>query len=314
MIERVILVCLVASVGAVGCGSSDGGGAGGEAGDGATGGAAGVGGGSGVGGSGGTGAGGAGVGGVGGSGGSGGGLGGEGGVGGDPGSGFTSAMDQINAGLAYQLALCQCQDPAEQISESACLALTEDLAFPSLPFSDRQNKCFDTAVLGEEAGTLEDRYACYVAADLAAADCLMGVNDCSESAIADCRTTRSDDRLCLPAPNEDVRLEVFKCLELEAMDGVDAFLDSESARCDCLTGCTSTDPDPLVEACMVVALGAAAADKPPPDLTCITTFWRRRAVCFGNEATCDGSVTACDDLPSSSCAISDAILEDCLPL
>ena len=106
MIHRIILVCGVASFGALGCGSSDDGGAGGEAGG--AGGAAGAG---GVGGGGGE-----------------GGMGGEGGAGGEPGPEFTSSKDWTDAGLAYQLELCQCPaDAGDPLPESACLALAENM-------------------------------------------------------------------------------------------------------------------------------------------------------------------------------------------
>jgi len=51
----------------------------------------------------------------------------------------------------------------------------------------------------------------------------------------------------------------------------------------------------------------------PMELKCITAFWRRIAVCFGNEVTCDGAETACADIPPMVCAISGTILDHCLP-
>ena len=302
MIVRVILFCVVASLGALGCGSADGGGAGGEAGDGGVGGGA------------------AGAGGVGGAGGDGGdgGMGGEGGAGGEPGPTFTSARDQIEAGLAYQLELCQCQDPTEAISESACLALARDL-----PFSDRQDECFDELILTAEYGTsLENRFACFVDIDLVAVDCLVEVNECSESAITDCLDARDTARIpppgC-PTPHETIIPLINDCTQTLTEDGVDAFLDSRSARCDCLTSCTHTDRGPDVVACMVDTLqdevdrlGSEGAD----ELRCITKFWRQLAVCFGNEVSCEGAETACADIPAPdpACAISGAILDDCLSL
>jgi hypothetical protein len=305
MKQRLILVWVVASVGVLGCGGSDGGGAGGEAGSAGTGGAAGA-----------AGSGGRGAGGV---GGGDGGMGGEGGVGGQVEPVFTSASDQINAGLAFQLELCQCQGPGEPVSESACLPIPDPDRFPFLPFSDRQNDCFDAVVLGEEERTLENRYACWIETDLAAADCLAEVNECFESAIADCLATWRDARALCPRPQAQVVAMMAECFRTTSKDGVDAFLDSREAQCDCLTDCTNPDRDPEVVQCMtdtlqteVGMLGLEGAKA----LECVTKFWRERAVCFGNETSCEGPATACDDLPppDPACAISGAILDPCLSL
>lgn len=312
MIERVFLVCCalscaVASMGVAGCGSSDAGGGGGDAGGG--GGEAGVG---AAGGEGGT----AGVGGLGGLGGEGGG-GGQAGSAGDPGPVFTSANDQIEAGLALQLELCQCQGPGEPIAESACLAIPNPIRFPFLPFSDRQNACFDDVVLGEEERTLERRYQCFIDTDLAAVDCLVDVDGCSEGAIADCLSAWSAARTVCPRPQMSVFAMTSDCFRTLAEDGVDAFLDSPEARCDCLARCTNAERDPVVVQCMtetlqaeVERLGVAGAD----ELECITEFWRERAVCFGNETSCEGALTACADLPipDPACAITGTILDECL--
>jgi len=298
MIERVIVVCLLASVGVLGCGSSDGGGTGGEAGEGgATGavdtaatGADGTGGGGGD-----------------------GGMGGEGGVGGEVGLMFTSVMDRIDAGLVYRLEGCQCQDPGEAISESACLAL---INFTGLPLSDRQSACIDEVILAEEERTLENRFACLIEVDLAAASCLAEVNECSESAIADCVDARAMSAGSCSTPQASVLESFFGCQATVVEDAVDAFLDSRSSQCDCLTDCTSADPEPDVVECMIGTLQAEVDVLPqgPTELKCIDEFWRRKAVCFGNEMTCDGPVTACSDLPPMLCGISGTILDDCLTL
>jgi hypothetical protein len=177
-------------------------------------------------------------------------------------------------------------------------------------------------VLSEEERTLENRLACFVNADLGAVDCLMEVNECSESAIADCREARDKARTdpelrCFP-PSGDVSALLGECFRTVAKDGVDAFLDSRSPRCDCLTNCTGADRDPEVVECMEIALQAEVAVLGLTELDCITKFWRQLAVCFGNEAsneaTCEDAETACADLPPSDCAISDAVLDDCLTL
>jgi hypothetical protein len=303
MIERVILICLVASVGVLGCGGSDGGGPGGEAGEGGADGAAGIGGRDG------------GTGGGGGGGGDGGmgGEGGEGGAGGEVGPVFTSVMDRIDAGLVYRLEGCQCQDPGEAISESACLAL---INFTGLTLSDRQSACIDEVILAEEERTLENRFACLIEVDLAAASCLAEVSECSESAIADCVDARSISAGSCSTPQASVLESFFGCQATVVEDAVDAFLDSRSAQCDCVTGCTSADPEPDVVECMLGTLQAEVDVLPqgPTELKCINEFWRRKAVCFGNEMTCDGPVTACSDLPPMLCGISGTILDDCLTL
>ena len=293
MIERVILVCVVASFGVAGCGSSDDGGAGGEAGG--AGGAAGVG---GVGGGGGE-----------------GGMGGEGGVGGEPAPEFTSSSDWTEAGLDYQLELCQCpDDPGDPLPESACLALAENL-----PFSGRQNECFDEVVLGEERMTLETRFVCLIDVDLETVDCLAQVDECSEGAIADCLATREMGQINCPRPHADVIPLTSPCLATLTEDGVEAFLDSQSAHCDCITTCINVDPDPLVVQCMVDTLQAevdALGTEGPSELKCITEFWRQGAVCFDNETSCNGPGTACGAIPPPEpfCMISGAILDDCLIL
>ncbi len=288
MLQRMILVGLAAFLGVVGCGSSDSDGTGGAGGEGASGGA--------------------------------GGGAGEGGTGGEAGAGgevvpvFTSVMDRIDAGLVYRLAGCQCQNPAEAISESACLALVN---FTELPASDRQNACYDEVVLNEEKMTLETRLACLVDVDLAAADCLAEVSDCSETAIMGCVDARTMGATSCPTPQDSVLQSFFECQATVVEDGVDAFLDSRSAQCDCLTSCTPTEPDPAVVQCMEQTLQAEVdmlGPAGPNELKCITQFWRRRAVCFGNETICDGAVTACSDLPPMVCAISGTILDDCLAL
>ncbi len=297
MLQRMILVGLAASLGVVGCGSSDSDGTGGAGGEGASGGAGG-----GAGGAGGE-----------------GGVGGEGGAGGEPGPEFTSVMDRIEAGLVYRLAACQCQDPGEAISESACLALVN---FTELPLSDDQNECIDDVIHFEEHGiTLETRLACLIEVDLAAADCLAEVSGCAESAIADCVQARTEaagagEGGC-QTPHQSVLEGFFDCQATVVADAVDAFLDSRSAQCDCLTNCTSSDPGPDVEDCMKDTLQAevnALGPEGQAELKCINEFWRRRAVCFGNETTCDGAVTACSDLPQMVCAISGALLDGCLAL
>jgi len=309
----------------LGCGGSDGGGAGGEAGEGGTGGAAGTGGGGG---------------------GSGGGAGaGEGGFGGEGGAAgglgtFTSVIDRIDAGLVYRLEGCQCQDPGETISESACLAL---IIFTGLPFSDRQSECIDKVILDErdqfrcsdtsaecdadeDCGgdgatcdpqrTLENRFACLIEVDLAAASCLAEVDECSESAIADCVDARIMSAGSCPKPHSSVLESFSGCQATVVKDAVDAFLDSRSSQCDCLTNCTSADPEPDVVECMMDTLQAEVDVLPPQEgpteLKCVNEFWRRKAVCFGNEMTCDGPVTACSDLPPMLCGISNTILDDCL--
>jgi hypothetical protein len=297
MIERIVLVCLVASIGVVGCGSSDGGGTGGEAGGGGAGGTAG---GGGDGGGGGT---------AGGGGGGDGGMGGEGGAAGDGGPTFTSSRDWTDAGLAYQLERCQCQGPGEPISQSACLALAANL-----PFSDRQDECFDAVIQGEEQMTFENRLDCLIDVDFMAVDCLAEVNECSESAITDCVDARAMGQINCPRPHADVIPMISPCLATMTEDGVDAFLDSRSARCDCLTTCTSTDEDPEVVQCMMDTLQAEFAAHGLDALKCITKFWRQTAVCLGNEATCDPGSDACIDLPLMVCAISGTVLDDCLAL
>lgn len=288
MIIRMLLVGLAASFAVMGCGSSDGDGDGGAGGEGATGGAAGD----------------AGE----------GGMGGEGGAGGEVVPAFTSVMDRIEAGLVYRLAGCQCQTPGEAISESACLALVN---FTELPLSDDQNECIDDVIVGEKERTLENRFVCLIEVDLAAADCLAEVSGCLESGIADCVDARIMAAGSCPTPQDSVLESFFECQATVAEDAVDAFLDSRSAQCDCLTNCTSADPDPEVFECMVNTLQAEVDMLGPQgqtELKCINEFWRRKAVCFGNEMTCDGAVTACADLPLMPCAISGAILDDCLAL
>ncbi|MDH3200476.1 MAG: hypothetical protein OEM15_06250 [Myxococcales bacterium] len=288
MIRRILLVVLTASLGVIGCGSSDSGGTGGASDEGVTRG-------TGIGGAGGE-----------------GGTGGEGGAGGEVGPIFTSVMDRIEAGLAYRLEGCRCQGPGEPISESACLALVN---FTELPASDRQNACFDEVILGEEEMTLENRLACLIEVDLAAADCLAEVSGCAETAIADCVQARTMGAGSCPTPQDSVLGSFFGCQATVVEDGVDAFLDSRSAQCDCLTNCTSADPDPAVFECMVDTLQAELdmlGPQGPTELKCINEFWRRKAVCFGNEMTCDGAATACADLPPMLCGISGTILDDCL--
>jgi len=283
MIQRMSLVCLVASLGVVGCGSSDGGAIGGVGGEGAGVGAGGVAGAAG--------------------------MGGEGGAGGEVGPTFTSVMDRIDAGLVYRLEGCQCQSPGGAISESACLAL---INFTELPASDRQNACFDEVILGEEEMTFEIRLACLIEVDLAAADCLAEVSGCAESVIADCVQARTMGAGSCPTPQESVLDSLFECQATVVEDAVDAFLDSRSAQCDCITDCTSADPNQEVVDCMVDTLQAEVDAHGLIALKCFTEFWRRRAVCFGNEMTCDGAVTACADLPAMDCVIDLAILNDCL--
>jgi len=288
MLQRTILVGLAAILGIAGCGSSDNGDTGGAGGEDASGGA---GGGSGE-----------------------GGMGGEAGAGGEVVPVFTSVMDRINAGLVYRLEGCRCQNPAEAISESACLALVN---FTELPSSDRQNACFDQVVLGEEEMTLENRLVCLIEVDLGAADCLAEVSGCSESGIADCVDARTMSAGSCPTPQDSVLQSFFECQATIVEDGVDAFLDSRSAQCDCLTNCTPADPDPAVVQCMIETLQAEVdmlGPSGPNELKCINEFWRRKAVCFGNEMTCDGAVNACADLPPMVCAISGALLDDCLAL
>ncbi len=284
---RILLVSLAASFAVIGCGSSDGGdgGAGGEGASSGAGGAPGE-----------------------------GGMGGEGGAGGEVSPIFTSVMDRIDAGLVYRLAGCQCQSPGEAISESACLALVN---FTELPASDRQNTCFDEVILGEDEMTLENRLACLIEVDLAAADCLAEVSGCEATGIADCVDVRIMAAGACPTPQDSALQSFFECQATVVEDGVDAFLDSRSAQCDCLTNCTSADPDPQVFECMQNTLQAEVdilGPEGPTQLKCITEFWRRKAVCFGNEMTCDGAVTACADLPPMLCAISGAALDDCLAL
>ncbi len=287
MIKRITLVGLAALLGAaVGCGSSDGSAAGGVGGAGDGGGG----------------------------GGGGGGIGGEGGVGGEVGRTFTSVMDRIDAGLAYRLEGCRCQGSGGVVSESACLGLVN---FTELPASDRQNACFDEVVLGEEEMTLENRLACLIEVDLAAADCLAEVSGCEAAGIADCVAARTMGAGSCPTPQRSVQESFAECQATVVEDAVDAFLDSRSAQCDCLTNCTSADPDPEVLECMVDTLQTELdmlGPQGPTELTCINQFWRRKAVCFGNEMTCDGAMTACSDLPLTPCAISGAILDDCLAL
>jgi hypothetical protein len=175
-------------------------------------------------------------------------------------------------------------------------------------------------ILDEEYGmSLANRFACFVDIDLAAVDCLVEVNECSESAITDCLDARDAARTpppgC-PTPHEDIRDLINDCTRPAAVDAVDAFLDSRSSQCDCLTNCTSADPEPDVVQCMIDTLQAEVDVLPqgPTELKCINEFWRRKAVCFGNEMTCDGPVTACSDLPPMLCGISNTILDDCLVL
>lgn len=294
MMQRVILVCLMAALGVVvSCGGS---GEGGIAGDGGSGGAGG----------------GSGVGGEGGAGGSGGGVG---GAGGD--TVPTPLMDRTDAGLAYQLECCQCQaqdqchDLDAPISESACLALAVEL-----PFSDRQNECFDEVILNEEFMTLENRLACLAQVDFDAVDCLAGADECSEDTIATCLDVRQMGQQACPKPHDSVPPLLSGCQAIVVEDGVDAFLDSRSAQCDCITDCTSVDPDPAMVECMTDTLQLEIDALEPAarfqGLRCITKFWRQRAVCFGNEVVCDGASTACDDLPPMFCDISGTALDDCL--
>jgi hypothetical protein len=176
-------------------------------------------------------------------------------------------------------------------------------------------------LLAEFGISLEKRFACFVDIDLAAVDCLVEVDECSASAIADCRDARDTARIPPPGcpdAHESIPVLINDCSMTVAVDGVDAFLDSRSARCDCLTNCTSVDRGLEVEQCMVDTLQdevdlLGPADG-PNELKCITKFWRQLAVCFGNEVTCDGPETACADLPppEPACAISGAILDGCL--
>jgi len=242
-----------------------------------------------------------------------GGMGGEGGVGGEVGLMFTSVMDRIDAGLVYRLEGCQCQDPDEAISESACLA---GINFTGLPLSDSQSACIDEVILAEEERTLENRFACLIEVDLVAASCLAGVDECSEGAIADCVDARIMSAGSCSTPRPPVLESFFDCQATVVEDAVDAFLDSRSSQCDCLTDCTGADPEPDVVECMIDTLQAEVDVLPqgPTELKCINEFWRRKAVCFGNEMTCDGPVTACSDLPPMLCGISNTILDDCLTL
>jgi hypothetical protein len=120
-----------------------------------------------------------------------------------------------------------------------------------------------------------------------------------------------------PTVHEDVIPLFNVCSAVVPEDGVDAYLDSRAARCDCLTECGNADRDPEVEECMVTTLQAEVdmlGPTGPTALRCITKFWRQSAVCFGNELSCDGPATACDDIPPTVCAISGSILDDCLTL
>jgi hypothetical protein len=174
-------------------------------------------------------------------------------------------------------------------------------------------------VLGEEERTLEKRYACWVDTDLAAIDCLVEVNECSESAIADCLAAWGDERALCPRPQAEVFEMTADCFRTTTEDGVDAFLDSRAARCDCLTNCTDADPDSDAMQCMVDTLQAEVELLGPQgrqELECVTKLWRQLAVCFGNETSCEGPVTACADIPAPEpeCGIAGGILDDCLNL
>ncbi|MEM7433831.1 MAG: hypothetical protein AAF436_01675 [Myxococcota bacterium] len=293
-----LVACLVAFLftacgddGGTDTGAGGAGGAGGEGGTAASGGAGGTGGLAGMGGAGGD-----------------GGAGGVGGVGGDPRE-ITSSLEWKASELVYQLALCQCQG-VDPVSESACLASGPSLPNgPSLPFSDRQNQCFDDIVINEELMTLETRLECLVAANIDGAACLEEVEDCSESAIAACQAATTETKIACPSPFADVIPLTAMCSKTVVEDGVDAFLDAREARCDCLGSCVNAEREASTVDCMVMAL-----DAEDDELVCFTEFWRQRAVCFGNETECDGAVTACSDLESLDCAIDVAILDDCLVL
>ncbi|MEM7135946.1 MAG: hypothetical protein AAF500_05160 [Myxococcota bacterium] len=278
------------------CGDSEGtgaGGAGGEGGTAASGGAGGTGGLAGMAGAGGD-----------------GGAGGVGGVGGDPRE-ITSSLEWKASELVYQLALCQCQG-ADPVSESACLASGTSLeSGPSLPFSDRQNQCFDDIVINEELMTLETRLECLVAANIDGAACLDEVVDCSEPGIAACKTTATETKQACPKPFADLIPLTAMCSSTVVEDGVDAYLDAREARCDCLGSCVNAEREASTVDCMVMALDAEVGTL-RDELVCFTEFWRQNAVCFGNETECDGAVTACSDLEPMDCAIDEAILDDCL--
>jgi len=239
-----------------------------------------------------------------------GGLGG-GGLGGQPGPEFTSTREWTAAELEYQRALCGCQAPADGISLSACIALASNL-----PFSDRQDECFDDIILEEEFMTLENRFACLVGVDTDAVTCLQAVEGCDDTEIAGCVSERSTKLMSCPTPQQAVIQLTSACLNTVVEDGVDAFLDSRAARCNCLDSCTPAEPDADVIACMNDTLQAEVNALEPAqrasELECFTDFWRRNAVCFANESSCEGAMTACSDLPAVVCAISGAVLDQCL--
>ena len=106
-----------------------------------------------------------------------------------------------------------------------------------------------------------------------------------------------------------------ECSATVVEDGVDAFLDAREARCDCLTTCMNAERDPVTITCMEETLDMEVAmlgPEGPDELGCFTEFWRKSAVCFGNETSCDGAVTACSDLPPMLCVIDATLLEACL--
>lgn len=237
-----------------------------------------------------------------------GGMGGAGGGGGAPRT-ITSSLEWKASELVYQDARCACQ-PGEPIAQSACLAVEA-----SLPFSDRQNACFDDIVLNEELMTLETRLECLVAANLAGVDCLRDVDACDAEAVATCETTTAQTKQDCPVPFADVIPLTAECSATVAADGVDAFLDAREARCDCLPNCMNAERDPSVSACMEDTLAmelAMLGPDGPDELACFTEFWRKNAVCFGNESSCDGAITACSDIPPVFCAIDATLLEACL--
>ena len=65
---------------------------------------------------------------------------------------FTSVMDRIDAGLVYRLEGCQCQDPDEAISESACLALVNFTGLPLSDFAKRVCRPSDPRLNGTSSG------------------------------------------------------------------------------------------------------------------------------------------------------------------
>ncbi|MGB5809365.1 MAG: hypothetical protein WBG86_02470 [Polyangiales bacterium] len=237
-----------------------------------------------------------------------GGFGGFGGFGGEPRT-ITSSTEWIDSELAFQRERCLCQG-SDPIAQSACLALADNL-----PFSDRQNECFDDIVFDEELMTLEKRFECLVVVNLDAAACVAEVDACEENEIMACEETRAMGKRDCPTPFADVIPLTGECFSTRVEDGVGAFLDSRAARCGCLEDCFDTDPEPAVVDCMTETLDMEVAmlgPMGPAELGCITEFWRKSAVCFGNEVSCEGAVTACSDIPPMLCGISGALLDACL--